>query len=212
MQKLYCYVDESGTLPDKNDRAIVMAAVGTDLPQTLIDISRQVRKEIQSRKRGENISEIKFYRAGDKTRRTYLKKLSDCDVDIFALIVDKQGQAIPDNPENYAVLCHLLLEECLMFYKGALKGVVFDRHFHRQKDQDAFDAILSDLLNYRLSFSHVDSSENVSVNAADMVAGCLLWKYSGKSSEFYDLISDRIITETIVRWKEAKRRFIEKSK
>lgn len=210
MQKLYCYVDESGTLPDKNDRVIVMAAVGTDLPQALIDISWQVRKEIKSRKRAENISEIKFYRAGDKTRRNYLKKLSDCNVDIFALIVDKQGQSIPDNPENYAVLCYLLLEECLMFYQGALKTVIFDKHFHKPKDQDLFNAILSDLLNGRFSFLHVDSNENVTVNAADMVAGCLLWKYSGKSSKFYDLISNRIITETIVRWKEAKRRFIER--
>lgn len=210
MQKLYCYVDESGTLPDPNDKIIIMAAVGTDLPRLLIEINQQVRKKIRSRKKSENISEIKFYHAGDRTRKNYLKRLSDCDVDIFVLIIDKQGQSIPDNPENYAVLCYLLLEECLIFYKNALEKVVFDKHFHKSIDRDLFNSILSNLLKYKISFTHVDSSIDVSVNAADMVAGSLLWKYSGKSDKFYDLIKNRIITETIVHWKEAKRRFIKK--
>ena len=212
MQKLYCYIDESGTLPDPNDKIIIMAAIGTSLPQSLIEINKQVRKQMKSRKKSKNISEIKFYHAGDKTRKNYLKRLSDSNIDIFALIVDKQGQSIPDNPENYAVLCYILLEECQIFYKNALKEVIFDKHFHKPSDRKLFDNTLSNLLKYKTSFLHVDSSKDIAVNASDMVAGSLLWKYSGKNDEFYNLIKNKIITETVIYWKEAKRKFIERKK
>lgn len=206
------FIDESGTLPDKKDTVIILAAVGADAPKTLIDISRRVRKEFQSRKKSETVPEIKFYRAGDRTRLRYLKELSNSEIDIFALIIDKQGQSIPDNPENYAVLCYLLLEECLLFYQESLKEIVFDKHFHKTTDQDLFNAILSKLMKHGIPFSHVDSKENHAVNAADMVAGSLLYKYSGKSPIFYNNIKDRIIAETVIHWKEAKQRFIDKIK
>lgn len=203
------FIDESGTLPDKRDTVIILAAVGADAPKTLADVSRRVRKEIQSRKKLEIVPEIKFYRAGDKTRLSYLQELAGSDIDIFALIIDKQGQSIPDNPENYAVLCYLLLKECFLFYQESLEEIVFDKHFHKKADRDLFNAILSKLLKRRIIFTHVDSKENTAVNAADMVAGSLLYKYSGKNSAFYDSIKDRIIVETIIHWKEAKKRFIE---
>ncbi|MEK7164772.1 MAG: DUF3800 domain-containing protein [Patescibacteria group bacterium] len=202
------FIDESGTLPDKNDPVVVLAAVGANAPETLERVGQRVRKEIWSRKNPEIIPEIKFYRAGDRTRLRYLEELAKSDVDIFVLIADKRGQSIPDDPENYAALCYVLLEECLLFYQESLEEVVFDRHFHKQSDQDAFNAILSKLIKRPIPFSHVDSRENPAVNAADMIAGSLLYKYSGKDSKFYNSIKNRIMMETVIHWKEAKQRFI----
>lgn len=210
MQKLYCYVDESGTLPDPHDKVIVLAAVGTNLPQTLIEINTQIRKEIRAHKKTEDLQEIKFYCAGDRTKRSYLEKLNRQSIDIFVLIVDKQGQAIPDTPENYAVLCYLLVEECRVFYKSTLSEIIFDKHFHRDVDQNEFDRILQNLLGNELAFSHADSIQRQELSAADMVAGSLLRKYTGKDSQFYELIREHIVVETIIHWKEAKRRFIER--
>jgi len=200
-------IDESGTLPDPNDKVIIIAAVSTEIPKLLAEVSKTVRKEIRKRKKKEEISEIKFYQAGDRTKTAYLKTLAKQAVDVFVLIVDKKEQKIPDTPENFAALCYILLAECLLFYGNKVKEVIFDKHFHRSIDQSRFDDILTKLLKRRLKLRHLDSSKNTEVNTADMVAGSLLWKYTGKDNKFYDLIKDKIISEKVLNWKEVKRKF-----
>ena len=59
---------------------------------------------------------------------------------------------------------------------------------------------------------HVDSLDNIKVNAADMVAGSALWAYSGKRKIFYAQLSDKIIIEKVLNWKEAKSKFYQKLK
>jgi hypothetical protein len=45
-----------------------------------------------------------------------------------------------------------------------------------------------------------------------MVAGSLLWKYSGKDDRFYNIIKEKIINEKFINWKEARKRFFDKTK
>lgn len=206
MQKLYCYVDESGTLPDPDDHVVIVAAIGTDMPECLTHIIQQVSKKVRFTKR-EIGHEMKFYHAGERTKKLYLNILADCPIDIFALIIQKEGLAIPDTPENFAVLCYVLLEECRTFYKNQFPSVLFDKHFNRTQDQDTFNQCLKELLGIDITITHVDSIQNSNVNAADMVAGSLLWKYTGRDLQFYNLIKDRIVSEQVLHWKEAKRKF-----
>ena len=42
-----------------------------------------------------------------------------------------------------------------------------------------------------------------------MVAGAFLYAQSGKEAKFYALIKNKVISEKIINWKEAKRKFIE---
>lgn len=123
-------------------------------------------------------------------------------------MIDKKGQGIPDTPENFAVLSYILLEECLLFYKNKkIQAVIFDKHFHREADQQRFNAILLKLLGEKLKIVHLDSSQNPEVNAADMVAGSVLWQYTDKDKLFYKLIKEKIVSEKILNWKQARARF-----
>lgn len=208
--KISIFIDESGTLPDPKDKVIIVAAVGTELPQYLAEITKKVRKKIKTRKKKTEIGEIKFYQAGERTKQIYLKELSKYPIDIFALIIEKKGQKISDTPENFAVICYILLKECWLFYEDRIREVIFDKHFHREIDQDKFDKVLRNLFKKKLRLLHLDSVQNVEVNIADMVAGALLWKYTGRDDRFYELIKEKIISEKILNWKEAKRKFFEK--
>ena len=203
MKKVTVFIDESGTLPDPKDRVVIVAAVGTQAPEKLLIISKSVRK-FQKRK---STAEIKFYKAGERTKKKFLENLASQDLEVFVLIVEKQGKKIEDSPENFALLCWLILEECLLFYEKKIKEVVFDRRFHQKKDQELFNRILPKLLGQKINFTHADSQKDSRVNTADMVAGSLLWLKTGKDSSFYELIKPKIVSEKLVNWRQIKKKF-----
>ena len=127
--------------------------------------------------------------------------------EIFVLVVEKAGKSIPDSPENFALLCWFILEDCLALHRHRKTRVIFDRHFHKLSDQNQFNTILTRLLGFQTEFSHEDSQKNPLINAADMVAGSLLWAQTGKDSKFYEIIKKRVLEEKVINWREIKRRF-----
>jgi len=205
-------IDESGTLPDPKDKIIIIAAIGAQIPNRLVEIIQKIRKKIKTKKKKEIITEIKFYNASERTKIDFLKELSKHPISIFVLIVEKNGQRIPDTSENFALLCYFLLEECFLFYQKNVKEIIFDKHFHKNQDIEEFDKILQNLLNKKILLKHVDSKKDLAINNADMVAGSVLWAHTGKSAKFYKIIKSKIISEKILNWKEAKRRFLKKIK
>ena len=201
------FVDESGTLPDPEGEVVVVAAVGVGSPQKVERIIKTVRKKGSFRK---GVGEIKFYTAGDKSKTLFFQELVEAGFDLFVLTVDKMGRKIPDSPRHFALLCWLLLTEVLNFYPG-IREVIFDRHFHREKDIEEFNQVLGELLGSNMpTVKHVDSSENRKVNVADMVAGAVLAKETGREDRFYNVIKGRIICEARINWPEAKRKLLSK--
>ncbi len=156
MKNITIYIDESGTLPDKADRLVVVAAVSTTSPSSLSQPKKLARRFLENK---------------------------------------KEGRSIADTPENFALLCWLLLEECQFFQGGEIKEVMFDRTLYL-------------LLNRRdLIFVHEDSQKVPQINTADMVAGSYLWFKKGKTDKFYKIIKNKVISEKTVTWKQIRTRF-----
>lgn len=212
MTKFSIFIDESGTLPDPKDKVVIVAAVGVFAPQALLDITQATRKKIKFLKKEKNISEIKFYRAGERTKTFYLKALAEKEIDIFGLVVEKDKIKIADTPNNFAVLSYFLIEECLLFYRGEIKEIVFDKHFAKQADEILFTKLLLNFLGRDILIKHLDSQSNIEINAADMAAGSLLWKYTKKDDKFYNIIQKRIVSEKFLSWRQIKRVFFTKTK
>ena len=212
--KITIFIDESGTLPDPNDKVVIVAAVGVFASKDLLDINNKVRKKIKFLKKEKEISEIKFYRAGEHTKFFYLKMMVEKEIDIFVLIVEKDKIKIIDNPNNFAILNYLLIQECLTFYGSgqSIKEIIFDKHFSRKKDQEEFNKLLLKFLDESFIIKHWDSKDNLEINAADMVAGSLLWKYTKNDARFYDIVKKRIISEKFLNWKQIKGKFFTKTK
>lgn len=203
---LTIFIDESGTLPDPKDKFIVICGVGVKKVKEAENIISRIRISLRQRKI--KIQEIKFYYAGQNTKRRFLSGIVSANFEIFASVIDKKGRKIADTPENFALLVADLVNEINLWYKIKKINLVLDRHFHRKVDEDRFNQFLKAKINKDLKYQirHIDSRQNFLVNIADMVAGAILWKYGGKDLQFYDLIKENIIIEKIVSWPEIKRK------
>jgi len=204
--KTYIYIDEAGTLPDPKDKTIVVAAVGATSPN---QIENLFKNKIWRKNLKKPTNELKFYNAGEKTKLAALKEVAKKDFAIFILIVDKNGRKITDNPENFATISWLLIEDVLNFYPN-ISEVIFDRHFAGDKKVEEFNLILGDLLNKQISIKHVNSKINEGVNVADIIAGAVLARETNKGAVFYNLIANEVISIKKLNWPEAKSRFFDK--
>lgn len=201
MKKTFVYIDESGTLPDPKDKVIVVAAVVTGSNHQIDAILQKVKKKTKYFKKG---GEFKFYTSGDKTKLFFFEKLKETKLDIFVLVIDKMGRKIADTPENYALLCWLLLSDVITFYH--ITEIILDRHFFQEIDIKEFNATITELFNIEFNIRHVESVHNKRVNIADMVAGAVLAKETGKVDRFYLLLEKRVVTYKKLNWVEAKKR------
>src|SRR3972149_11259622 len=209
MKNITVFIDESGTLPDPKDKVIIVAAVGVSSPEKIELIIKSGRKRGKFRR---PTGEIKFYTAGEKTKSLFFTKIAEENFDIFILTIDKKGRTIPDTPEHFAILSGLLLEDIFAFYSH-IQEIIFDRHFHKETDIEKFNQILKDFLGRDLpKISHVDSKRNKRVNIADMVAGAVLAKETGKDRRFYEMFRKRVVKESRLNWPAAKRKLFRRSK
>ena len=200
------YIDESGTLPDPKDKVVIVAAVGVTAAEKIDLLFKQIRKRAAFKKRG---AEIKFYKAGEKTKTIFFRFLERENFTICVLVIDKLGRKIPDTPVNYAALCLLLLQDVANFIK--VDRLVFDRHFVQQKEIDVFNELIKRQMGNDVSIIHVDRRQDQRVNVADMVAGSVLANETGKDAKYFAMIKSKIVSLKKVNWKEAKKKLIEKN-
>ena len=205
-KNLTIFMDESGTLPDPRDEFIVICAVYVkNLKEGRSIISRSLET---LRKTKKPIKEIKFYYAGQNTKRQFLSAMVASHFEVFVMVIDKKKRKIADTPENFSLLAADLIGEIFLWHKAGKIDVVIDRHFSAKADIEKFNAIvrssIKDLGQIRIT--HEDSQKNLLVNTADMVAGSVLWKYTNKDSQFYNIIKENILFEKIVSWPEIKRK------
>lgn len=201
MDRLSVFIDESGTLPDPHDKIIVVAAVVAKHPERIDNILKRAKRKGKLRKQ---TGELKFYTAGDKTKIAFFELFAEEKFSAFVLTVDKMGRKIKDTPENFSILCWLLLTDVLSFFP--ITDIILDRHFSRKSDQQIFNQLLTKLFDIEFDITHVDSKKHKRVNVADMIAGVVLAKETGKDDQFYKLIEKRVISFKKLNWVEAKRR------
>jgi len=203
---LTIFIDESGTLPDPKDKFIVICGIGVKKIKEAENVFSRIRISLRQRKI--KVQEIKFYYAGQKTKRQFLSGIVSANFGIFASVVDKKGRKIADTSENFALLVADLINEINLWFRVKKISFILDRHFYRKVDEDRFNQLLKIKVNKDLKYQikHIDSQQNFLVNIADMAAGAILWKYNGKDLQFYDLIKENIMIEKIVSWPEIKRK------
>ena len=211
-QNLTIFIDESGTLPDPRDKFVVICGVGVRQTKEAKNIISRILSSLKQRKI--RIKEIKFYHAGQNTKRQFLSGIVSANFEIFALIVNKKGRKIADSPENFALLVADLVNEINLWYKLKKINLVIDRHFHRKVDQNKFSRFIRQSTNSlsKYQIKHADSQQDPLVNTADMPAGAILWKYADKDPQFYNLIKENIVVEKIVSWPEVKRKNVDLKK
>lgn len=205
----YIFIDESGTLPDKNDSFVVVTAIATDDPRKLTDLSSSVRKSLRGSKKVP--AEIKFYSSGDKTKTIFLTKLNRLDISVSVLVVSKKDSSIEDSPLNFAALCYYSIKPITSKNKLLDIELIFDKHFHRPDDRLRFNLFLERKIHNIKKIRHVDSQRERAVNCADMISGAVLCSLR-KTDKFFLIIKKKIAHYKQVQWSELKRKFLSEIK
>lgn len=202
-------IDEAATLPDPKDRFVIIAAVVTKRAHGLEKIIISARKRIPfkgKRKKERKTSELKFYTAGDKTRKFILQEIAKRKIKIFVLIVDKKGRRIADNPENYGLLVAKLLLKITRKLKRRINLILVDQHFDSAEKRGRFKDIIEKVVGRPLNLFQVDSLEDKRINLADFVAGAPLADVTGKNKEFKEIIKSKIVVELKISWQDIARK------
>ncbi|MDI6602733.1 MAG: DUF3800 domain-containing protein [Patescibacteria group bacterium] len=209
-KEYYVLIDESGTLPDPKDKFIAIAGVGLKKIKEGENLISRILKLLRERKI--KIKEVKFYYAGERTRKQILSGIVLANFEIFAVIIDKKRRNIVDIPENFALLVSELINEINLWQPVKSLKIIIDRHFQKKIDEKNFNKFLQKNLKRNLicSIQHVDSQQNFIINLADFVAGAILAKYNKNNLQFYNIIKDHILLEKIINWPELKRKSLGK--
>lgn len=204
-KQYYILIDESGTLPDIKDKFIVIAGVGLKQIKEAQNLTGRILKSLRQRKI--KVREVKFYYAGEQTKRQILSGLVSAKFDIFTVIIDKKRRKIADTPENFSLLVAELISEINLWQKNKKLEIIIDRHFHIKKEESEFNQLLrKNIKEIKYAIQHKDSQQNFIVNLADFIAGAVLGKYNKNNLQFYDIIKESVLLEKIVNWPELKRK------
>lgn len=197
------FIDESGTLPDKADKYIVVVALFSYNPEELKYILPKFRKKIPTkgpRRKEKILRELKFHYVGDITRRKVLEEISSKNIKIYALIIDKIGRKIADKPGNYGKLIKALLDS--FKERGDIREIYIDKHFVAKEVSDKFQSFLERNIKGDFKFSQIDSMQDSRVDLADFVAGAIFRNYRISDQTFYEIIAPKIVKEEVKKWNE----------
>ncbi len=192
----FVFGDESGGLANRQDRYVVIAAVGAGRVRQFEQLVKQVRSWLQQRgKKYRNVGELRFHTAEDETRLKLIRRLARTDIDIYLLVVEKDSPLIEDTPENYALMLLPLVQEILERFPEAT--FAFDKHFSKLLHQEQVRNVLETRTNRKLYFEQADSQNNSGIQIADFVAGAALARYQREEEKYLEILRDRIVVE---RW------------
>ena len=198
MADFTAYVDESGNLPNPDDRYVVLAALVVSNRRVLQRIVRKASRKLKkAHLKRRNGMEIKWTNAPTGTKRRVLEELARRDVQIFGLVVDKNHSGIADTPENYGLLVCELIRECLAYYPDIKLTV--DVHFRVRRQRQAFDRYLLENTTLGKAPVHLDSQQDGIIQLADFVAGAIRDDTTGRGN-LAAIIAGKIVVEKVVKW------------
>lgn len=199
LKQYFILIDESGTLPDPEDRFVVITGVGVRNIKEARNLISRILKLLRQRKI--RVKEVKFYYAGERTKKQILSGIVSAGFEVFTVIIDKKGRKIADTPENFALAVKELINEIKLWHPKIDLRIIIDKHFHKRTDEAKFNEFLRSY-----TIQHTDSQQNYIINLADFAAGALLAKYNRGNAEFYDIVKDAILFEKIISWPELKKK------
>jgi hypothetical protein len=205
------FVDESGNLgfTDKSAKFFIVAYIVCESPLKVRTAMRRALKVLQQDKKyhySEN--ELKFSHMNQKSREYVLQKISECDLSVNTVVVEKakiNPNLRNDIPKlyNYLVVHNIVLSFLPQLISNKKIDITFDKTLSKKRVEDFNDYVkkkASFLLNEKntkfepavLLLSHVNSISEPCLQAADAVAGAYFQKYENKNNIYVDIITDKV--------------------
>lgn len=212
----YAYSDDSPTLAGQENRLAVAAVVTLKAgDKTLARIPKRARQRIVDKKLRQ-LPELKFYNSDEKTRVRMLRMIASTSVEIFTLVVDKEGRRVSDSPLNNGVVLGNAAAAVLK-EKGKVSWTP-DRKFVNPDDTAQYlDTAVKVAASkapsgFLVMKEPADSRREILIQLADFVVGAISYKYNWEDDHYYQIIKERVVLEELVRWGEIKADYIEQQK
>jgi hypothetical protein len=171
-------------------------------------MKRTLKTLHQNKKYHYKRNELKFSLMDQKCRQYVLQKISECNLSVNALVVEKEKvrSNLRDNPPrlyNYLVVHNIMLSLLPQLSTNKKLDITFDRSLPSWKI-DEFNDYVSNKASFLLSekgsifkpanisVTHDISEREPCIQAADAVASAYFQKYEKKNSTYVDIIADKV--------------------
>lgn len=198
----YLYIDESGSLADKNPFLIITIVSQTN-PRDSWGVMKKARQKLLSIKKPKVPREIKFNNSSEKLRSFILTQISLKPLKIYVHIIGKESRKIIDSLFNYGLILNYVLNNILPNL-GAYK-IYIDQKFTKKRHAEEFLGIFKFSSNCQI----INSLNNENLQITDFVAGAFGAKYNYNNPKFSNLIEKLVIKERVVKWTDLKRKALE---
>lgn len=187
-------MDESGTLGSDSQYYIISAVVSYK--------SRDIEKHYYEAVNEARINKFHFKNDKDEVREIFIKYISKMDIDIYCLIIDKDGRnylAIHD--KNFAEKWKTFVEELIgsIEFKGKsqdIKEIFYDRISIPKREISSFERDLSKITN---NVRFKIKGDLPGIRVADYVSSSIRLYYEKKNDRYYSKIKNKVVKEIILR-------------
>lgn len=199
---MYCYIDESGDLGFNKLKAtkhfIIVVLIVKNQKEVRNCIKRIRQKRLK--KKFKKISELKFNKSDEIIRKHVLDCLSRRDIEIYAIVLRKEQvyDKLHDHKnEVYNYITKILLEKIIMPPEDR-KILIFVDKFLSKSNRENYNLYIEnkllDLIKtpIEISIEHVDSHQELCIQAADFIAEAIFHKYEFNSDKYFRVIESKI--------------------
>ncbi len=147
-----------------------------------------------------SLPELKAKRTPGKVMIHLLEDVAALDIEIAAVILDKQKAKRPDDSEDwYRQVCARVVRRCLEKYPHF--SLIADKRYTNQRLRDRLVMAILESTPYSpgdMVWEYADSEREKAVPAVDAVAWAIFQKYERGDETFYRIIQDKIIVEEVL--------------
>ena len=178
---------------------LIVAVIITGNPHWLRKAVIKTRKGL--RKKLKQIPELKAKRTPKKVIAKLLRHVATLDVEIVAVILDKESRPYPSDPEDlYRTTCARAVRRCLE--RHSRLALTLDKRYTNQWLRDKQEQVIAEEvgdLSAFLLLKHSESGQEKAVQAVDAVAWSLAQKYERGDEDLYAIIKEKIIVEEVLK-------------
>lgn len=206
---MYLFLDESGDLgfKSKSSKWFIFTLVVVEDNRSLERVIKKERKNLK-KKYQKSFSELHAYHCDDITRKRVLKSLAELDISVVTTILNKEKVYIDfQNQKNYLYnySANILLERLInknIIRDDDILDLVVDKKDTKKNLKNNFINYITEGMdsrrngNFKMQLSK--SHEEKGLQAVDFLSWAIFRKYEKGDYEFYEIIKDKIIEESLL--------------
>lgn len=203
-KEIHIFIDESGDLGKHGLRYFVIAALCCADPKPIYNLIKRIRQR-KLKKKIKGLSEIKANNSDDNTRNFILNKLTTSNCEFHVIVVDKtqvKDYLFNKKDKLYNYIAGILIQHAQIGYENI--NIFIDKKYRSSLIRSDFDEYIKNYKvkwNAKIKIEHLESIQNLGLQAVDFVAWAVHRKLNTTDDKFYKLIEKKI-THFIRLWKQ----------